>query len=237
VTLLLFDTTEQERRGLAFRRLTKLTQPWVTENPLFFHLTNTSSAGVHQAVDDAVEVGIEMIVQSFGTTWKMEDNTSDYLASMKQEISYAHFNKIEVGGYDLIDLDRGGLGYDAEAISPGGEVGGSACFASKWLDYLDPLVEQKISETGLDMIETDGPYGGGLCSATNHSHHHGLLDSQYWQTRLQAEFYHKMRRLGVFVNAPDVYFSQGANKMCARTQGYLRHSWPVCVEWICPHKY
>ena len=24
----------------------------------------------------------------------------------------------------------------------------------------------------------------------------GLLDSQYWQTRLQAEFYQKMRRLG-----------------------------------------
>lgn len=55
-TLLLFDTTEQERRGLAFRRLTKITQPWVTENPLFFHLSNTTSAGVHQAVDDAVEV-------------------------------------------------------------------------------------------------------------------------------------------------------------------------------------
>ena len=48
--------------------------------------------------------------------------------------------------------------------------------------------------------------GGGLCGATNHSHHHGLLDSVYWQTRLQAEFYQKMRRLGIFVNAPDVYF-------------------------------
>ena len=33
------------------------------------------------------------------------------------------------------------------------------------------------------MVETDGPYGGGLCSATNHTHHHGVLDSQYWQAR------------------------------------------------------
>ena len=33
-TLLLLDSSDnQERRGLAFRRLTKLTQPWVTENP------------------------------------------------------------------------------------------------------------------------------------------------------------------------------------------------------------
>eukprot|EP01043_Picozoa_sp_COSAG02_P027060 COSAG02_NODE_1578_length_11853_cov_3.734048_11_plen_92_part_00 len=54
------------------------------------------------------------------------------------------------------------------------------------------------------MIETDGPYGGALCNSHNHTHHRGLLDSQYWQMRLQAEQYHKMRRLGVFVNAPDV---------------------------------
>ena len=57
----------------------------------------------------------------------------------------------------MIDLDRGGLGYDEEAISPDGQVTGSACFASKWLDFLDPLIEQKITDTGLDMIETDGP--------------------------------------------------------------------------------
>ena len=32
-------------------------QPWVTENPLFFHLSETTPAGVRKAVDDAVEVG------------------------------------------------------------------------------------------------------------------------------------------------------------------------------------
>jgi hypothetical protein len=38
----------------------------------------------------------------------------------------------------------------AANLSPGmdGKVGGSACYASKWLDYLDPLIEQKITETG-----------------------------------------------------------------------------------------
>ena len=58
------------------------------------------------------------------------------------------------------------------------------------------------------MIETDGPYGGALCNSHNHTHHRGLLDSQYWQMRLQAEQYHKMRRLGVFVDAPDVRLDQ-----------------------------
>lgn len=212
-TILLFDSTEQERRGLAFRRLTKLTQPWVTENPLFFHLSQTSPEGLRQAVDDAAAVGIEMIVQSFGTTFKMEENGTLYMEIISREIEYAHSKNIQVGGYDLIDLDRSGLGYDKEAIGIDGKVGGSACFASKWLDFLDPLIEAKINQAKLDMIETDGPYGGGLCSATNHSHHRGILDSQYWQMRLQANFYHKMRRLGVFVNAPDVYFQHGSNKM------------------------
>ena len=35
---------------------------------------------------------------------------------------------------------------------------------------------------------------------------------RYWQMRLQGEFYHKMRRLGVFVNAPDVYFAHGVSE-------------------------
>ena len=56
---------------------------------------------------------------------------------------------------DLIDLDRGGLGYDKEAIGVDGKIGGSACFASQWLDILDPLVEAKITGTGLDMVETE----------------------------------------------------------------------------------
>jgi hypothetical protein len=63
---------------------------------LFFHLSETSPAGVRQAVDDAVEVGIEMIVQSFGTTWKMEDNGTLYMAEMKREIAYARSKSVEV---------------------------------------------------------------------------------------------------------------------------------------------
>ena len=63
---------------------------------LFFHLSETTPAGVRRAVDDAVEVGIEMIVQSFGTSWKMEDNGTLYMAAMKREIAYARSKSIEV---------------------------------------------------------------------------------------------------------------------------------------------
>ena len=59
---------------------------------------STDSAGVRQAVDDAAEVGIEMIVQSFGTSFRMEDNSSLYMDLIREEIRYAHSKKIEVGG-------------------------------------------------------------------------------------------------------------------------------------------
>ncbi len=46
----------------------------------------------------------------------------------------------------------------------------------------------------------EGPYGGEQCAATTHSHHRNVLDSVYQQTRLQSQFYQKMRELNVYVN-------------------------------------
>lgn len=37
-----------------------------------------------------------MIVQSFGTSWKMEDNGTLYMAAMKREIDYARSKSVEV---------------------------------------------------------------------------------------------------------------------------------------------
>ena len=64
-------------------------------------------------------------------------------------------------------------------------------------DKLHDYISNFINKTGLAMLETDGPYGGGSCASTNHSHHHGLEDSVYRQTQLQSTFYHEMRRLNV----------------------------------------
>ena len=57
----------------------------------------------------------------------MEDNGTLYMAAMKHEIEYARSKNVEIGGYDLIDLDRANLGYDEELIGQDGTVGGSAC--------------------------------------------------------------------------------------------------------------
>ncbi len=63
------------------------------------------------------------------------------------------------------------------------------------------------------MLETDGPYGGYACAATNHSHHVELLDSIYWQNYLQGKFYMDLKEMNVFINQPDYYFYQGGNKV------------------------
>lgn len=57
-----------------------------------------------------------------------------------------------------------------------------------------------------------GPYGGGGCAATNHSHHTGELDSVYMQTQLQAHLYSELRGRNVFINQPDNYWFQGGQK-------------------------
>ena len=72
--MLLLDSDEHERRGLTLKRVSLLTTPWVTENPLYFHLTDTSPLGLRLAADDAAAVGIEMLVQSFGTSFEMEND-------------------------------------------------------------------------------------------------------------------------------------------------------------------
>ena len=62
------------------------------------------------------------------------------------------------------------------------------------------------------MVETDGPYGGQPCASETHAHHVDNLDSIFWQTKLQGQFYSDLRTLNVFINQPDGYFYQGGSK-------------------------
>lgn len=97
-----------------------------------------------------------MFIFSFGTSFHLESKDPAYLASVKKKIDYAKSKGIEVGGYDLICLDRGGS-VPKEYQAGGNE--GDACFASGWVDQLNGLVLEFINKTGLSMLETDGPYG------------------------------------------------------------------------------
>ena len=57
VHLLLVPADCRERRGLAQRRMMRTLAPWVLENPIFFHMTNSSSSAVRDVLDQMKEVG------------------------------------------------------------------------------------------------------------------------------------------------------------------------------------
>lgn len=163
------------------------------------------------------DVGFEMLIYSFGSGFVLETADAEYIAKVARQVSYARSKGIEVGGYDLICLARGHGGYggnvgDEWSRVEDGDLKPDACFASGWVDKLKGLVYGFINSTGLSMLETDGPYGGGTCSAKNHTHHHGLEDSVYRQTQQQAEFYKYLRSLDVFINQPDNFFFAGGSK-------------------------
>ena len=215
---LVLDTEDAERRGMAVKRLYRLWAPHAQENPIFFHATDTTPAGFQLEVDQMAAVGFEMLIYSFGSGFNLETADPAYLAQVKAQIAYARSKGIEVGGYDLICLDRGEGGYGGnvgkqwDTVAADGSLKADACFASGWVDKLNDFAYGFINETGLSMLETDGPYGGGDCHSTNHSHHAQWSDSVYQQNKVQASWYSGLRARNVYINQPDDYFFQGGQR-------------------------
>lgn len=208
---LLVGTDNRERTALARHRMTRLLAPHTQENPIFFHMTNSASNAVRNIVDQMAEVGFEMMIYSFGSSFNLESTDPEYIKQVASDIAYARSKGIEVGGYDLIALTRS-VKAEWMAVDSNNKSIGSACFASGWYDNLLNQTLWFMNETGLIMVETDGPYGGYACSSTSHSHHTNHDDSIYWQNKLQGDFYRTLRTKTVYINQPDNYFYQGGSK-------------------------
>ena len=210
--LLVTDTVEKERWGLSVRGTTRVLTPATMENPIFFHNTNASSAGIRAAVDDMAGVGFEMMILSFGSEFDLESGDQSYIEQMYDDIRYAASKGIEVGGYDLIIWTRD-AGEQWNAVDPTSHAThGDACAASGWIDELTSLVTSFVAATGLAAVEMDGPYPGYLCASTNHTHHTGLADSVYQQTKYQGELFRTLRAMNVYIHQPDSYYFQGGAK-------------------------
>ncbi|KAG7357466.1 hypothetical protein IV203_002154 [Nitzschia inconspicua] len=224
--LLATDTSVMERHTLMRHRMTQVLLPHVTENPIFFHAVfdesnfhSNDTTSFRRVIDQMADVGFEMLIYSFGSGFDMETRDASYLQRIRDQVCYAKSKGIEVGGYDLICLDRGHDGYGgnvgddmARVDAATGTLTVDACFASTWYDRLSEYVVDFIKETGITMLEADGPFGGSSCASTNHSHHDGLEDSVYVQTQFQNKFFLRLREMGVYLNQPDSYFSQGGSR-------------------------
>jgi len=209
---LVIGSSDVERTALSKHRLMRLLAPQTQENPIFFHMTNATSQAFRGVIDQMAEVGFEMLIYSFGSGFDMESDNETYIQQIASDIAYATAKGIEVGGYDLIALTR--ITNDSwMAIDPAtNKSRGNACFASGWYDYLLNRTLTFMDRTGLIMVETDGPYGGYSCSATNHAHHRNNDDSVYRQNILQGEYFKILRERSVYINQPDYYFYQGGSK-------------------------
>ena len=213
---LLNDSDDRERKGLARRKMYRIIAPQVTENPIFMHVRQSDSEAVRLAIDQCAEVGFEMVIMTFGSGFNIESEDPNYIAEMKELANYAHSKGIEIGGYTLMCASRGvGEDYnciDPETQKPGSRFGQSACLASEWADGYVQRVLNFMDATGMDIIETDGPYHGDVCASTRHKHHRGLADSQLRQWESCISFYHQCRERGIYINSPDSYYLNGANK-------------------------
>ena len=204
-------SSHRERAALGRHRLFRLLAPHTQENPIFFHMTESSSAAFRNAIDQMADVGFEMLIYSFGSGFNLESNDPAYIKRIADDIAYAKAKGIEVGGYDLIALTRH-VQSSWMAVDKQNKSIGSACFASGWYDQLLNKVLTFANKTGLSMVETDGPYGGYPCASKSHSHHEGYDDSIYKQQKLQGKFYNILRSKSVYINQPDYFFYQGGSK-------------------------
>jgi len=213
---LIYDSTDRERNGLALRRMYRTIAPWVTENPIFMHVTRDSPTAVRSAVDQASEVGFEMVIISFGTRFDPTNLDAEYLQQIKALVDYARSKGIVLGGYSL--LASRDVGPENDVIDPktntthGATFGQSPCLGSQWgIEYFRKL-RSFIETTGMGVLENDGSYPGDVCASTRHPGHRDLLDSQWTQWTEIVRFYRWCRGQGVYLNVPDWYFLNGSNK-------------------------
>ena len=228
---LVHDTTERERRGLAVRRLYRTLAPWVTENPIFMHVSAADPVAVKVAIDQCAETGFEMVIMSFGSGFDIENEDPAYLAQIKELAEYAKSKNIELGGYSLLASRK--ISAEDDVINPktgapGGAIfGDSPCLGSRWgSEYFRKLMAF-IENTGISVLEHDGSYPGDLCASTSHPGHRGLNDSQWTQWEKIAGFYQWCRARGVYLNVPDTYFLSGENKTA---MGYREVNWSLPRE-------
>ncbi len=230
--VLLHDSTEKERRGLALRKMYRTYAPWSLENPIMLHLTSTDPKVVHQAIDQAAECGFEMIVISFWSGLDMEDITPANIAKIKAFREYANSKGIELGGYSLLasrKIDDKNDVIDPKTMKPDTAAifGSSPCLGSKWgIEYFEKI-KRFVEETGFNLLEHDGSYPGDVCASTEHPGHRGLDDSQWNQYQSISALYRWCREKGVFLNVPDSYFFAGSNKT---GMGYRESNWSLPRE-------
>ncbi|MBI5864648.1 MAG: hypothetical protein HZB38_09090 [Planctomycetes bacterium] len=227
--LLVFDSTDAVRRTLSLCRMYRTIAPWAMENPLIFHARSAEPAAVRAAIDQAADVGFELVILTFGSGFDAENASPEYKASMRQLAEYAHAKDVALGGYSL--LASRSLGPEHDVINPAtSKPGGfavfenSPCLGSAWGRAYFKKLYDFYEATGFYVLEHDGSYPGDACASTAHPGHAGYADSYWRQRETIVVFYRWCRGRGVYLNVPDWYFLNGSSKT---GMGYRETNWSL----------
>ena len=209
---LLFANDYYENRLIEVKEMYRRVAPWCTDNVLFFHLISNSSRTIRKAVDQCSEIGLEMIIQSFGSGVNMESGNEHYLSRIKKAYDYGHEKGIRMGAYTLAYVKNYRPVRGDEALNHDGSHI-CRCLACDWAEQYMKNVIRFIDKTGADGVEIDGPYGMLMCSGGKTHHHDDFTDSQYkqWKSSV-ADWYQELKKRGIYINAPDWHFLNGINR-------------------------
>jgi len=211
------DSEDEERQTLARRRWMRVLAPQGTENLIYWHLEKQDN--IFTAIDETARVGFEMVIMSYGSGFNPQSTNETYIAWMKSAVNYAHSKGIMIGGYTLMQnpnyFDYQHYGVLNPPNADGGGIGTNsiACFATEGhRQYRESLIAF-VNATGIDMLETDGPYEGAPCAAVTHEYHRGAHDSQVAQDMFVQDFYRSLKVRDIYFTVPDPYWlSAGTNK-------------------------
>ncbi|MCF6358386.1 MAG: hypothetical protein L3J54_11325, partial [Draconibacterium sp.] len=227
--MLPYDSYDKERNGLALRKMYRIIAPWITENPLMFHITRSDWENYTEGIDQAAEVGYEMVNFSFGSGFNAEDESEKNYNKMKKYARYADEKGIKIGTYSLLASRR--ISDKDDVVNPKtGKTGGfatfgnSPCLCSEWGEEYFRKMYKVFSETGFMTFTHDGNYPGDVCASTKHPGHEGLGDSQYKQWKVITDFYKWCKSKGIYLRVPDYYYLSGSNQ-CGI--GYREQNWSL----------
>ena len=227
--VLVYDSHDKERKGLAQRRLYRTIAPWVTENPIMMHVRFADWENVKRAIDQAADVGFEMVILTFGSGFDIEDDSPEYRAEMRRYAEYANSKGVELGGYSLLSSRRIEPDEDntrnPETGEPGGQIHNfSPALASPWGQaYFDNLYDF-YATSGFTLLEHDGSYPGDLDAAHRPPLQKGVHDSRWVQWSIISDFYKWCLAQGIYLNVPDWYFLVGSTKVA---MGYREVNWSL----------
>lgn len=209
---LLFSTDYYEHRMIEIKEMYRRIAPWCTDNVLFFHLISNSPRTIRKAVDQCCAVGLEMIIQSFGSGVNMESDSKYYLNRIKKAYDYGHKKGLRMGAYTLAYVKNYRPVRGDEALNHDGSHI-CRCLANDWAEQYMKKVIRFIDKTGADAVEIDGPYGMMMCAGGKTHHHDDFTDSQYKQWKASVvDWYRKLKKRGIYINAPDWHFLNGINR-------------------------